>query len=108
MVRKPSKTAPRAGRLNGSKCNSCELHGVGCGTVPERSLIEAVPCAIAPFDCELAANARGLSHQNKSDACGQDRLGFLFHLFEVLPRLKSGVLIHFHDIFHPPASNSLA
>jgi hypothetical protein len=25
----------------------------------------------------------------------------VFHLFEILPRLKPGVWIHFHDIFHP-------
>lgn len=30
--------------------------------------------------------------------CGSD---VNFHLFEVLPRLKSGVLIHFHDVFYP-------
>ena len=25
----------------------------------------------------------------------------VFELFEILPRLKSGVVVHFHDVFYP-------
>ena len=35
------------------------------------------------------------SHVSKMDS----DVNFLF--FEILPRLKSGVYIHFHDVFYP-------